>query len=103
MTSGRSPVISIDIRFNMMGYLYILRTKNNHYYIGSTNNIERRFFEHISGKTKSLKHLLPIKIVFSKEYPSIQLARKIEYKLKKLKSRKIIDRIVEDQNIDIRL
>ena len=83
----------------MKGYVYILNTSNNKYYIGSTKNLDQRITEHNLGKTKSLKYLLPISLVFSKQYNDIKIARKIEIKLKKLKSRKIIERIIEDQNI----
>lgn len=31
-----------------MYYLYILKTKTNHYYIGQTNNIDRRLRDHAS-------------------------------------------------------
>jgi len=83
----------------MKGYLYILKTKGAHYYIGSTNSIERRISEHQAGKTKSLKNLLPIELMFYQEYPEIQTARKAEIKLKKYKNKKIVDRIVKEQKI----
>ncbi len=83
----------------MVGYLYILETEGNRYYIGSTNNIERRLFEHRLGKTKSLRYLLPIKLVFSQKYNSIRVAKKIELKLKKYKNKSIIQRIIEDKEI----
>ena len=84
----------------MEGYIYILKSlKNNSYYIGSTIDIERRLFEHNTGKTKSIKYLIPWTIVFTKKYSTIKKARQIEYRLKKAKSRKIIDNIVKDQDI----
>jgi len=83
-----------------MYFVYILQSiKNNRYYIGSTNNLERRLLEHGSGKTKSLKYLRPLKIVFKKEFGSETDARAIERKLKKFKSRDIIEKIIKDQEI----
>lgn len=81
----------------MKGYLYILKTNGDHFYIGSTNNIHRRILEHKNGKTKSLKKLLPIELVFSKEYFKLIDARKAESKLKKFKNKSIIANIVEKQ------
>jgi putative endonuclease len=83
-----------------MGYLYILRSdKNGRYYVGSTNNISRRLNEHNAGHTKSLKNILPMSLVFSKQYDTLLEARQIELHIKKLKSRKIIEKIIRDNNI----
>ncbi len=83
-----------------MNIVYILQSeKNGRYYIGSTNNMERRLLEHNSGKTKSLLYLRPMKLVFKKEYASLGDARKVEKNLKKLKNRDIIERIVADGEI----
>lgn len=85
-----------------MYFLYILQSKkNNRYYIGSTNNLERRILEHNSGKTKSLKYIRPLKIVFQKEYVRDSDARKIEKQLKKLKNKNIISRIVLEQELKL--
>lgn len=85
----------------MIGYLYILKTKGDHYYIGSTNNIERRLVVHRNGKTKSLRKLLPFELVFSKKIVDIATARRLEYKLKRFKNKNIIKRIIDEQNIEI--
>ncbi len=83
-----------------MYFLYILKSqKNNKFYIGSTNDLERRIKEHNSGKTKSLKYLRPLEIVFYKEFQNESDARKMEIKLKKFKNRNIIEQIVKQQNI----
>lgn len=83
-----------------MNFIYILVSeKNGKFYIGSTNNLERRLGEHNFGKTKSIKNLRPLKLVFKKEFESLLEARQMEIKLKKSKNRTIIERIVKDQNI----
>ena len=83
-----------------MGFLYILESeKDGRYYIGSTNNLERRLAEHNSGKTRSIKNLRPVRLVFYKEFDTLTQARQMELKLKSFKSRKILEKIVEDQNI----
>jgi len=87
-----------------MSYVYILKSgKNGSYYIGSTDNLERRLFEHNSGKTKSLRFLRPVSLVFKKEFENTSLARVMERRLKKMKSRIIIERIIKDQDIKMGL
>ncbi len=84
----------------MVGYLYILKSlKNQRFYIGSTDNLERRVFEHNSGfeKNKFTRNNRPFELVFSQEYESLKIARQIEYKLKSFKSRKIIEEIIKDK------
>lgn len=87
-------------RWHNMEYVYILQSKiNGRYYIGSTNDLVRRLGEHNSGQTKSLKNLLPMKLVFSKVYEEIGAARKMELHLKKLKSRVILEKIIKEKDI----
>ena len=87
-----------------MYYVYILQSKKNgRYYIGSTNNIERRLSEHKRGKTKSLRHLQPLRLVFQKGYCDETSARTMEQRLKKMKSRVIIEKIIKDGEIKMGL
>ena len=91
-------------KVGIMGYLYILQSeKNQRYYIGSTGDLARRLVEHNSGKTKSLVNLLPMQLVFSKSYENLQEARAMENKLKKFKSRDILERIIRDKEIKMGL
>jgi putative endonuclease len=83
----------------MRGYVYILHTKGNHYYVGSTQDLGRRLHEHRVGKTKSLKNLVPFSLVFSQEYDDITTARKVEAMLKKFKSRRVIEKILSEGEI----
>jgi len=85
----------------MEGFVYIALASNNSYYVGSTTDVIKRIAEHNSGKTKSLANKLPIKLVFFQKYRDIKKARQIEYKLKRFKSRKIIDQIILDGIIEI--
>ena len=68
-----------------MWYVYILLCRGNSYYIGITNNLERRFKDHQEGKggayTKSHK---PIRLVYSEPHPDRSSALKREIQLKKL-------------------
>lgn len=47
-----------------MEYIYILKLKNNKYYIGKTLNVENRFHQHINGTGSSwTKKYKPISII----------------------------------------
>lgn len=84
----------------MKGYLYILQSnKNGRYYIGSTNNPDRRLEEHNGKLVTATQYLVPLKMVFCKEYQELSEARNIERKLKRQKSRILIEKIIKDQNI----
>ena len=80
-----------------MPFVYILKSiKNGTYYIGSTVDLERRIEEHNNGNSKYTSKLRPLKLEFNQEYSSLGDARKVENKLKRLKSRKIIERIIKE-------
>ena len=69
-----------------MFFVYILRSKADEgYYIGYTSNLDKRIREHNSGKTKSLKHRLPIELIYSEEYDTKRGAKAREVKLKSWK------------------
>jgi len=70
-----------------MFYLYVLKSqKDNKFYIGSTNNLERRLKEHNDGKVLSTKSRLPFEIIYYEAYKAESDARKREHNLK-LRSR----------------
>lgn len=72
-----------------MYYTYVLQSlKDSFSYIGSTEDLKRRFSEHNIGKTKSIKHRLPFKLVYYEAYETKYLARKREIELKKNSSKK---------------
>ena len=86
----------------MKGYVYILQSlKNQRFYIGSTNNLDRRIVEHNSGKSKYTKFSRPYKLVFSQNFDDLVIARKVEYKLKQFKSRKFVFDIIESGKIEV--
>ena len=85
-----------------MPCVYILRSqKSGKYYIGSTENLERRLKEHYRGKVYTTKRMLPVELVFKQEYSSIKFAENIERKLKDFKSRMIIEKIIQEGKIKI--
>ncbi|HLD24388.1 MAG TPA: GIY-YIG nuclease family protein [Patescibacteria group bacterium] len=74
-----------------MYYIYILHNdESDSYYIGSTNNLERRLKEHLRGKTRTTKVLKTDKIAYREEFNTEKEARDREKKLKSYKSKKYI-------------
>ncbi|HPB60662.1 MAG TPA: GIY-YIG nuclease family protein [Candidatus Paceibacterota bacterium] len=80
--------------------VYILKTERG-YYIGSTDNLDRRIKQHLSGHTPSTKRMGSIELVFFQKFDNLKEARKIEYKLKRLKRRNYIEKIIKDGIISI--
>ena len=66
-----------------MIYIYVLRSeKDGRFYVGMSENFERRLLEHNSGKTKSTKGFIPWKLFLFEEFPDRITARKREKYLK---------------------
>lgn len=82
----------------MSYFVYMLICEDESYYIGSTNDVNKRFAAHMSGKGGSYtRSHHPTKIVYSEELADKSSALKREYALKKLthsqKSKLIITNI----------
>ncbi len=67
----------------MFYFVYILLCQNGSYYTGSTNDVEKRFKDHLTGKgaryTKSHK---PIKVIYKEGFSSKTEALKREAEIK---------------------
>ena len=85
-----------------MSFVYILKNEQGKYYIGSTIDIDKRIKQHLNGHTHSTKRLGNFVLVFSQKFESLQDARSVEYKLKKLKRKDYLDKIIEDGFIKIK-
>lgn len=78
-------------------YLYVIETKNKHFYTGISTNWQRRFQEHCSNSVKSAKALRgkgPLILKYCIQLQDHSSALKAEYWLKqqsKLSKAKIID------------
>jgi len=70
-----------------MFYTYVLRSqKDGKMYIGSTNDLKRRFLEHSNGKSSATKNRRPLILIYYEAYYSLRDARIRESKLKKFKN-----------------
>lgn len=86
-----------------MPVVYILQSqKRKLYYIGSTNNLQKRLNQHNSGRVRSTKSLLPLKLVLTESYKTYSEARKVESKLKRLKRKDYIDKIIKEGYIKVK-
>jgi len=77
-------------------YTYILYSeKIDRYYVGYTWNIKLRLDRHNKGMSRSTKAGRPWKIVYVELYNTKSEAIKREYQIKRWKSRKMIEELVQ--------
>lgn len=69
----------------MSYFVYMLVCEDGSFYLGSTDNVDKRFQAHVGGKgasyTRSHK---PVKVVYQEELPDKSSALRREYELKQL-------------------
>ena len=86
------PPAQAGLTVEHMWYVYFIKSsKKRWYYVGSTNNLERRLKEHNSGMVLSTKRYSPLGLVFKKEFEFEKEARMYE--------RKVKDKRIEKENI----
>lgn len=78
----------------MSAWLYILKSEVGRFYIGSTNNKERRIKQHESRYTRTTRVLKAYELVYTEEFDTIHEARNREKKLKSYKSKKYIEWLI---------
>jgi putative endonuclease len=78
-----------------MATAYILQSeKTGRYYVGSTNNLDRRLSEHARAHTPSTRNRGPWKLVHREEFATLVQAQRREIEIKRWKSSRIINEIV---------
>ncbi len=81
-----------------MAWVYILHGKQR-YYIGATDNLERRTVEHKRGSNHTTRRFgRQIELVVAKEVPSMAEARALERTLKRKKNPRIAISILQSTN-----
>jgi putative endonuclease len=67
----------------MSFWVYILRCADNSYYTGHTDNLEGRIAKHQTGETQGYTSTrLPVKLVFSEQFPTREEALACERQIK---------------------
>ena len=78
--------------------VYILKSvKSDRYYIGFSQDLERRLGEHNSGKVRATKYSRPWQLVYSEEHADATSARQREQQLKRMKSRVYLDALMAER------
>lgn len=77
-----------------MWFVYILLCQDGSFYTGSTNDLKKRFLEHKIGKGgRYTRSHLPIKIIYSEEFPNKSEAYKREAEIKSWEREKKIQEL----------
>ncbi len=81
-----------------MPYTYILSSiKDNSYYVGSTNDLRSRLEYHNNGRSRYTNLKKPWNLIYFEEFSNLSLARKREKQIKSWKSRKAIERLINNK------
>ena len=66
-----------------MWYVYVIKSIEKEFtYIGSTNDLNRRFSEHNNGDNQSTKHYRPFRLVLTITLETERKARELEHYFK---------------------
>ena len=87
------------IHLNMYTAYILQSSKDSKYYIGSTDNIDKRIIKHNKGYSRYTKNKGPFNLVYKEDFPTRSEAKKREYHLKSLKSRVAIENLIKEDAI----
>jgi len=79
----------------MAALLYILQSEiSGKFYVGSTDDLDRRVSEHARGHTPSTRGRGPWRLVYKEEFATLLEARRRELEIKRWKSSRMIRALV---------
>ena len=79
----------------MKYFVYILQSKkNNKFYIGFSDDVERRLSQHNAGRNKSTKSGVPWELRYQEEFDDRKKAMNREKEIKDKKSKKYIEWLI---------
>ncbi|MDD3859673.1 MAG: GIY-YIG nuclease family protein [Bacteroidales bacterium] len=85
----------------MKGWMYILECCDGSYYVGSTNNLERRLEQHNAGEgANHTKKRLPVKLIYFEEFERIDFAFYREKQVQKWRREKK-EALINNKNNDL--
>lgn len=80
----------------LMWHVYFIKSsRKRSYYVGSSNDVNRRLLEHNHGKVTSTKSFIPLKIVWVKAFETKKDCRNYEKLLKRNRIEK--ERIIREE------
>ncbi|OGY89585.1 MAG: hypothetical protein A2677_03985 [Candidatus Komeilibacteria bacterium RIFCSPHIGHO2_01_FULL_52_14] len=85
----------------MKGYVYILQDQKGRLYVGSTEDIKRRLRQHRLGHTQTTRNMTLPKVALIQEYDTLEAARLVERRLKRLKRKDYVLKMIADGHINI--
>ena len=96
---GHSECLEWPFLLNIMHFVYILYSKSfNKYYIGETEDVERRLFYHNNGEKDTFtKRFRPWELKKYWQFDNKSIARQVEIFIKKKKSRLFIERLINNE------
>lgn len=78
-----------------MYIIYILQSQKDHgHYIGFTRDLDKRIKEHNAGKTRSIRHRIPFKLIHTEEYNSKKEAKAREKQIKSWKGGRAFKKLI---------
>ncbi len=78
-----------------MYYVYIIQSLVDYsYYVGHTNDLDKRLDEHNKGKSKYTRHKVPWKLVYQEIFKTRGEAMKRENEIKRKKRKSYIEWII---------
>ena len=80
--------------YSMYAMYILYSAKLDKYYVGSTNDIEKRLERHNRGHSSYTRNGIPWKVVYSETYPTRSEAYCREQHIKEMKSRKYIEALL---------
>jgi putative endonuclease len=96
---GRILKIEEQIFFIYMYYTYIIySTTHNKYYVGSCQNVEERLQDHMNSRSKYTKVAKDWELKYFEAFVTRSEACQRELQIKKMKSRKYIENLIESKN-----
>ncbi len=80
-----------------MAWVYILKSDlGDRFYVGSTIDLTRRLSQHRNNQTPTTHRMQAYALLFSQEYSTLEEAREIERRLKKLKRKDYLQKIIDE-------
>ena len=70
--------------------VYVLQDEEGHFYKGMTNDLVRRLAEHRRGKTRTIRHMPSVRVVYTEQFQTREAAMRRERYLKTAAGRRFL-------------